>query len=401
MLLHQISTHGNSDAPFIVAMDDSLLRKTGKKIPPVQFYRDPLSPPFHPNLIRGQRFLQLSAAVSIPSGEARMIPVDFLDAPCAKKPGKRATDEETKLFLKMKKEMNINVYGAKILQNLRATLDRIHPHRSLWIQIDGRFTNKTILKQLPPRTHLTGRIRHDAKLYYPVSQAKTIPKGRIKRYGDRAPTPEQLRIDDSVPWQKVTAWMSGRYHSFKIKTLGPVLWRPAGYDQPLRVIVIAPLKYRLTKNGRVLYRQPGYLICTDMETPIQNILQCFVWRWDIEVNFRDEKQIIGVGEAQVRNKSSVQNVPAFAVASYGMLLLAAVKALGVTGVTTLIPPAKWYTRSKRRASTQDLQKQLRAEVWGEALNTVDFSGFSMETDPMDKPEKFIPSLTSSIIYSSS
>ena len=78
-----------------------------------------------------------------------MIPVDFLDAPCAKKPGKRADEEERKHFLKAKKEMNINVSGVRFLHKLRATLDGFDPQRALAIQIDGRFTNKTIFKNLP------------------------------------------------------------------------------------------------------------------------------------------------------------------------------------------------------------------------------------------------------------
>jgi len=72
-----------------------------------------------------------------------------------------------------------------------------------------------------------------------------------------------LRQDESVPWQKVEAFAAGKRHEFRIKTIGPVLWRKAGADLPLRVVVIAPLGYRLRKGSRMLYRQPAYLICTD------------------------------------------------------------------------------------------------------------------------------------------
>src|SRR5512137_641898 len=43
--------HGlKKDQPLVIAMDDSLLRKTGPKIHGVRFLRDPLSPPFQVNL---------------------------------------------------------------------------------------------------------------------------------------------------------------------------------------------------------------------------------------------------------------------------------------------------------------------------------------------------------------
>ena len=61
---------------LITALDDSLLRKTGKKIPGVKYARDPMGPPFQVNFVRGQRVIQMSASVS-EDGQSRMIPVMF------------------------------------------------------------------------------------------------------------------------------------------------------------------------------------------------------------------------------------------------------------------------------------------------------------------------------------
>jgi hypothetical protein len=47
-------------APVIAALDDTLCKKTGRHIPGATYARDPLSPPFHVNLIRGLRFVQAS-----------------------------------------------------------------------------------------------------------------------------------------------------------------------------------------------------------------------------------------------------------------------------------------------------------------------------------------------------
>ena len=41
-----------------VAVDDTRGHKTGRGIPQAAYHRDPLSPPFHVNLIRAIRFLQ-------------------------------------------------------------------------------------------------------------------------------------------------------------------------------------------------------------------------------------------------------------------------------------------------------------------------------------------------------
>jgi hypothetical protein len=48
-----------------VALDDTKLRKTGRVIPRAFYQRDPLSPPFHVNLVLGLRFLQASPLVPL------------------------------------------------------------------------------------------------------------------------------------------------------------------------------------------------------------------------------------------------------------------------------------------------------------------------------------------------
>jgi hypothetical protein len=75
-------------APVVAALDDTLCKKTGRQVPGATFGRDPLSPPFHTNLIRGLRFVQASLLVRAISflGPARALPVRFEPAPPAVKP---------------------------------------------------------------------------------------------------------------------------------------------------------------------------------------------------------------------------------------------------------------------------------------------------------------------------
>ena len=48
-----------------VAVDDTKLHKTGRCIQQAFYQRDPLSPPFHANLILGLRFIQVSLLVPL------------------------------------------------------------------------------------------------------------------------------------------------------------------------------------------------------------------------------------------------------------------------------------------------------------------------------------------------
>ena len=76
------------NAPLVTALDDTRLPKTGRKIPGVGYGRDPMSPPFHVNLVLGQRFVQLSAMVpaGLPAAPARGVPVRFHHQPPIPKP---------------------------------------------------------------------------------------------------------------------------------------------------------------------------------------------------------------------------------------------------------------------------------------------------------------------------
>ena len=385
----------NSADPIVVALDDTRLRKSGGKTHGVKYTRDPLDPPFHVNFIKAQRFVQISMASPAANGMARMIPIDFVHAPPAQKPRKDADEQTRAQFRKSKREMALPKVGADRLSALRSAMDKEgQQDRPLWAVVDGGYTNRTFIKHLPPRTVVVGRIRADAKLYHLPEPTKGKP-GRNRVYGNRAPTPEGLRQDASIPWQKIEAFAAGKTHQFKIKTLAPLRWRPAGKEHDLRLIVIAPLGYKLTKHSRVLYRKPAFLICTDPNASIQELLQAYIWRWDIEVNFRDEKTLLGVGQAQVRHEHSVGNVPALAVAAYAMLLTAATQAYGPTGQPNSLPSPKWRRKKGLRASTQSLIQHLRHEVWAQAIH---FSSFASQHHPDTKPQKLDTTLEGALFY---
>lgn len=384
------------DDPLIVGMDDSVIRKCGTKIPGVAWRRDPLGPPFSTNFVRGQRFVQLSAALPLSQdGAARMLPINFVHAPTAVRPKKNAPESDWAAYRIEQKQRNINKIGSQCL----GELIRPDSSRDIWAVVDGRFTNGTILKSLPDALTLIGRIRGDAKLYRLPSEETVASVGRRKRYGERIPTPEEIRTDDKIPWQHVQAFAAGKTHEFRIKTISPLRWRTAGDDTDLRLIVIAPLGYRLRKGGKLLYRKPAFLICVDPAIPVEKVLQAYIWRWEVEVNFRDEKSLLGIGEAQVRNESSVQTAPALGVAAYSVLLLAAAKTYGPAGIPDTLPPNSWRRNEKpRRATTMNLIQQLRYELWSKGMHMTNFSGFSARFSSTQKPEKFNFPLENALFY---
>lgn len=373
--IKKVMENQEGQEPLYTMMDDTIIRKRGRKISGTGWKRDPLGPAFHTNFVWGQRYLQISAALpdSEVPGRARGIPVSFQHAPPAAKPRKNASPEALEEYKRQQKLCKISAVGAACLADLR---DQI-PEREIVCAVDGGYTNQEVFRSIPEGTTLIGRIRKDASLFQVPEKTSLFSRGRKKYYGERLPTPEQARKDPSIPWQKITAFAAGKYHEFEIKTLAPVRWK-SSKDRDMLVVIIRPLAYRPSKNSRLLYRDPAYLICSDPLLPLDKLLQAYLWRWEIELNFRDEKTIFGVGEAQVRTPQAVQNLPAFIVAAYAFLLLAA-HSLQV--MPACLPSTKWYPQKpSARCSTQKILSLFRAFYWNLNINLIK-SGFVSNSLP--------------------
>jgi len=392
----EVESLGGRGGRLHIAIDDTILRKRGRCIPGTAYRRDPLGPRFQVNLVWAQRMLQLSAAVVDGAGDVRMVPIGYQDASTPRKPRKGAPPEAVCAYREAMRQRNLNALALAAvadIQSQRAAENGGTPP-PLHTLVDGSYTNKNMLRNLPEKTVLIGRIRKDAKLN--AKPAEQAPRGRRRIYGQDMPTPEQIRQDPAIPWQSLQVRVNGKYRTFQIKTLSPVRWRAAG-EIDLRLLVIRPVGFRPRKGARMSYAQPAYLICTDAQMSVEEILQEYVWRWDIEVNHREEKTILGVGQAQVRNPNSVQDIPASAVAAYAMLHLAAIKAYGKGGKPAIIPEAKWRQPWKKiRPSTQDLLNELRRQLWANAIRQPHLSDFMNNARQHTKSLKSTPDLCSTL-----
>jgi SRSO17 transposase len=241
---------------------------------------------------------------------------------------------------------------------------------------------------------LIGRIRKDAALFKVPEEPLGTSRGRKKYYGEPLPTPEQIRQDESVPWQKVKAFAAGKHHEFDVKTMASVRWKSSG-NLDMLIVVIRPLAYRPRKGAKLLYRNPAYLICSDTQMPLEQLVQAYLWRWEIEVNFRDEKTVMGVGEAGVRTPGAVQSAPSFVVASYAFMLLAA---HSVKAESSCLPSPKWYPQKPTdRCTTQKILSLFRSQYWGINIDP-NKSGFVSKSPERRTPFYSASSIESAVCY---
>lgn len=342
-----------------VAVDDTRLHKTGRCIEKAFYQRDPLSPPFHCNLMLGLRFLQASLLVPLhrlTAVSTRALPIRFKEVSVVKRPPRRASEEEWKKYRALVKVQNLSTRFVTIMKELRSALDLAGGQKKvLVIAGDGSFCNRTVFRDPPERTELIMRARKDAVLCY------RVPGGSRRFYDTQKFTPEQVRHNDSIRWQTTKLFYGGKRRKIRFKEVPNVLWQGGARKRPLRLFVIAPTPYKKRKSGRMYYRNPAYLLTTLLESKTAHLLQIYFDRWQIEVNHREEKDTLGVGQAQLWSGRSVPRQPALAVAAYSALLLASVQAFGPKRTHAYAPLPKWR-RKARRPSCLDMVTLLRKEV---------------------------------------
>lgn len=181
-----------------VAIDDTRLRKTGRCIPQAFYQRDPLSPPFHGNLMLGLRFLQASLLVPcyrrapVPT---RALPIRFQEVSVVKRPRRKAPPEQWPQYRAARKLYNLSRCLVTLMGQLRQALDASGAsHKVLVLASDGSFCNRTVFTAPRESVELVARARKDARLCL-----RAAPGRRF--YAPEKFTPEQIRQLDSHPWQ--------------------------------------------------------------------------------------------------------------------------------------------------------------------------------------------------------
>lgn len=368
-VLTQALSHSSCGSQRVYfGQDDTLLRKASRKIPGTSYARDPLSPPFQVNLVLGQRFVQTSLLLQ-PGGTEhpwRALPVSFSHAPTPKIP-KRASPEEQAALKEVRKKHRLSLVALEQLQFCRQFLDRQPGGRQRWLidVVDGGYSNRTFLAGLPERTQVVARVRKDAKFrsYLPPNQRRGA-----RKYGPDLPTPLEYLQAPNLPWQSLSVFVAGKLRDLHYKEVPVVCWPKVTQDRQMRLLLIKAPGYRLRQGSKLLYREPAFLITTDLTTPAAELIAAYLARWEVEVNFRDEKTLLGVGQAQVRHAQSVARAPAFLVAAYSMLLWSNIRLFGDRRTEDFDRLPAWRNTEPARPSTRDLIRLLQRQAEEVGLN---------------------------------
>jgi len=178
-----------------------------------------------------------------------------------------------------------------------------------WFGNNGLF--KPVRKHIGNLFHLVSRLRSNTAIYSMPSKRKPGQLGRTRKYGKRLGSCTEMANKFKSKASKFRVFLYGRHQEVMaystvamVKTL----------KCPVQVVWI----YRKT--------QWIALFSTDLDLSVEQIIEYYGARWKIESGFKEIKQEIGSSKSQVRNAHSVINHFNFATMAvtivwiYGMRL---------------------------------------------------------------------------------
>jgi hypothetical protein len=351
-----------------ICIDDTLLKRRGASIFAASMFRDAvLSSRSHVVTRWGLNWVVLVLAMPHP-----LFPGQFISIPLMTRLFlTKEWCEKTGISYQTPSDLAVDMM--RIL--VSSTPDSLH-----WrLCGDGSFANKTLLKMELPRVFFTGRMQYNASIQEPL-ECRPYRGGRRPIYGLNYPKPHQMVACDD--YDELTHTVSFRSYQGKEQTREVIdllgMWKDVSGAKPLRFVLVKA-------KGK---NEAFYLVTTDLDGPLEEVLHDFISRWCIEVCFFEAKQWMGVENSQVWCQQSVSKMPAF-----GFWLMGLIKVWYLKNHASLDDvriPTTWYNPQGCIPFSQMLAT-LRVSLFKTLLGPNQEQGalsslFGLEQDPTKRQE---------------
>ena len=311
-------------APVPVAVDDTLLRRRGKKVWAALWTHDG-SARSKDKIGYGNTWVILAILIDLPF-TSRPIALPVM----ARLWRGKHTLSRSELALRMVTDLK-TMAGNRLVQ---VVADAAYHHQDV--------------AALPAGITWTTRLAANTALFSPPPPP-TGKRGRPRKKGDRLGTLTQIAA--ALTWRKVTVQRYGQ-HAHVHLAEKRVQWYGAWKDLPVRLILLRDTSkyYNLA------------LITTDLDTPAEQIITAYAARWSIEVVFSQMRQNLGVGQARNRTAHAVQRTVPFGLTAYTLTILwYAQHGRPTQDVASHRARSPWYT-AKAEPSFQDMVTTLRKVI---------------------------------------
>ena len=312
--------------PVEVLIDDTLLRRRGKKVWAASWFHDG-SAQGPAKTGYGNNWVVLAVRVRLPM-ISRPVAV-----PAMAKLVIKGTSSASRLWL---------------ARRMVTRLARELPGRRISVTADSAYAGRE-LKQLPDGVTWTTRLRANAALHA-LPPARTGKRGRPPKKGDRLPS--LAKIAAAAAFSQVTVTRYGKTETIAIHAF-TCLWYSVADTAPVTVILIRDK----SKTGCDLA-----LVTTEKALDIARVIERYAARWAIEVAIEDAKQLFGTGQARNRTARAVERTIPFMLACQAITVCwYATAGHHPADAEARRLNAPWYT-AKTEPSTADMTAKLRRVI---------------------------------------
>lgn len=346
-----IATFVPRGAAIALVVDDTLFRRTGKKVHGARWQYDGSVPAGAGSQLGfGNNWVVLALLVRVPFlARPVALPVLFrlwLPEPQAK------GSSRSRGAVRVARKPNPAYPSKSVLS--RRLLDLViarYPDRKIDLVGDSAYGSKA-LRGLPERVTVTSRLRANARLYAP-RPPKTGRPGQPAKKGERLRSLKAIAEDPATTWEQTEVMRGAHRQSVLCHTM-QALWYDVWRERPVRVVLV---KGSASNAGYDIA-----LISTDMDASSAEIIERYEQRWAIEVSFQDAKQITGVGEARNRVPRAVHRTVPFGLICQTLTIAWYVLCgRAEHDVRYRRHHAPWY-RHKTNPSYQDMLSSLRRAI---------------------------------------
>jgi hypothetical protein len=373
ILLRMLLTTFVPSGPLVLGLDDTIERRWGARIRARGIYRDPVrSSDSHFVKTSGLRWLSLMLLAEIPwAGRVWALP--FLTALAPSERYWHKQGHNPKLLTDWARQLVLQV-------------QRWFPARTLVVVADGAFASLQLLSEWAARRRpiiCITRLRLDARLFRPAPPRKKGAMGRPRLVGTRLPSLQQVLSNRRTKWQRlfVNDWYGQGRRLIEL-TSGTAVWYHTGLPP-------VPIRWVLVRDPKGKFETRA-LLCTQLDQHPRQILQWFLWRWQVEVTFQEVRSHLGVETQRQWSDLAIARTTPVLLGLFSIVTLLAHRL--VRNGQLPIRQAAWYT--KTQATFSDAIAAVRQQLWHPA----NFFTSRSKGDMIKVPRRLYSGLCHAICY---
>lgn len=324
-------------APIILGADDTVERRSGRKITAKGCYRDAVrSTKKHVIRCFGLKWVSMMLLVPVPwSGRVWAFP--FLTALCwpAKKQGRR------------RHKTNID-WVRQMMRQVRRWL----PARQLVLVVDGGFAAVSLaLACVKSRVAMVSRLRWDAALYHPPGPRPPGQRGPKPAKGPRQRSLQGWAERRDTPWETVeVAWYGGQRKPLWVFSRTALWYTPRLPPVAIRFVIVCDPERKLRMEA---------FFCTDLQATPGQILEWVVRRWSVEVTFEEARAHLGLETQRQWSALAIARTTPVLLALFSIVTLWALRLSH--GEPMPVEATAWY--HKTEPTFADCLALVRRHLW--------------------------------------